>query len=290
MKSNIEIKSRIKVVKETSQITQAMKLISTIKLKRALGKFESNKTYHRKLRKSIVNIFSSVEEFENRYSHKRAGGRIAYIVIASDKGLAGDYNHKVLDLAYEDMKDKKEKYVFIIGHVAIDYFKHKDIEVDNEYQHIIENPLLADARKIVFNLLDMYNNNFIDEIRLVYTSMQSIATSTPTVDVLLPFHTREEYLAEFQTDSEEQKTDYRFNGDSGEVVDTIVEQYILGTIYSALIQSVIAENYKRMVAMDSATRNGKEMLEKLSVEFNKLRQEKITTEITETSVSLLRKE
>ncbi|HKL94435.1 MAG TPA: ATP synthase F1 subunit gamma [Clostridia bacterium] len=290
MKSNNEIKSRIKVVKETSQITKAMKLISTIKLKRALVKFEANKIYNRKLRKSIVDIFSSGEEFENHYSIKREGGRIAYIVIASDKGLAGDYNHKVLDLAYEDMKNVKEKYVFTIGHIAIDYFTHKGIEVDNEYQDIIENPLLADARNIMYNLLDMYNNNFIDEIRLVYTSMLSFTTSAPTVDILLPFHTRDEYLQEFKTDSEEQKTDYRLNGNSGEVIDTIVEQYILGIIYSALIQSVMAENYKRMVAMDSATRNSKEMLEKLSIEFNKIRQEKITTEITETSVSLLRKE
>jgi len=188
------------------------------------------------------------------------------------------------------MKNVKEKYVFTIGHIAIDYFTHKGIEVDNEYQDIIENPLLADARNIMYNLLDMYNNNFIDEIRLVYTSMLSFTTSAPTVDILLPFHTRDEYLQEFKTDSEEQKTDYRLNGNSGEVIDTIVEQYILGIIYSALIQSVMAENYKRMVAMDSATRNSKEMLEKLSIEFNKIRQEKITTEITETSVSLLRKE
>jgi F-type H+-transporting ATPase subunit gamma len=291
MKSSNEIKTRIKSIKDTSQITKAMQLISVAKMRKALIKYEANKSYNNLLKKAIIDIFSSNEEFVNPYAVKRQGNRVAYIVIASDKGMAGDYNHKVLDLAYDDMKNVKEKFVFTIGHIAYDYFAHKGINVDIEYLHIIDNPNLSDARKIMYNILDLYDRGMMDEIKIVYTTMITNSDIKPIIQKLLPLKNKDEYLDELKEQNiEYQNNNFEFNDKLKEVIDTVVEQYILGTIYSALIQSVVAEHFKRMVAMDSATRNSKEILEKLSLEYNKLRQEKITTEIIETSVSMLRKE
>lgn len=290
MKSSNELKTRIKSIKDTSQITKAMELISVAKMRKALIKLEANKSYNSLLQKTVTDILNTDEELKSIYTEKRERNRTAYIVIASDKGMAGDYNHKVLDLAYSDMSKIKEKFVFTIGHIAHDYFAHKGINIDIEYLHIIDNPTLHDARKIMYNLIGLYNRNLMDRVKIVYTERITNSDNKPVIVDLLPFNIEEFKKKDAQEEENLNPQKPEFKGDKVEVINTVIEQYLLGTLYSALIQSVCAEHFKRMVAMDSATRNSKEILEKLSLEYNKLRQEKITTEIIETSVSMLRKE
>lgn len=290
MKSSSELKNRIKSIKDTAQITKAMQLISVMKMRKAIAKFDSNKRYNELLKKTISDIFSVKFESSNRYTVKREGNRIAYIVISSDKGLAGDYNNKVLELAYNDMKYADEVYVYALGHIGADYFKTCGFETNTDFVHIMDNPNTYYARHLMYEIMDLYNQDIIDEARIAFTSMVSLSNNKPIVKKLLPLSSKDYYIKETLPTEENPIEILEFNGNYNDVIESVVEQFILGIIYSALIQSEVAEHYQRMMAMDSATRNGEEMLEKLSLEFNKVRQEKITTEILETSVAMLRKE
>lgn len=292
MKSANEIKARIKSIKETSQITKAMKMISISKMRKALVKYEANRSFNNILKKSIIEIFAHHEKTEHPYLLKREGKRTAYIVITSDKGFAGDFNHKIIELAYKDMQEVREKYIFTIGRMSYDYFANKGIKIDMDFIHITNNPTLDDARKLMYDVLDLYDKELLDEVKIVYTRVLSNSSHEAVIEKLLPLS--EDYFikekAKEENKSLKEAQELEFNGKYREVINIVIKQHILGTIYSALIQSIAAEHYSRMVAMDNATRNSKEMLIRLNLEFNKLRQEKITTEICETSVFLLKKE
>ena len=286
MKNSNEVKNRIKSIKETGQITKAMNLISIIKMRKAMAKYEANKNYTSKLRESVKEIFLSEKEFDSKYFHKKNGNRVAYIVIASDRGLAGDYNNEVLELAYQDMKNITEKQVYSLGVLAHDYFNKRNIKTDAEYLHVMNRPILANARQMMYNMIELYDDDIVDEVKIAYTSMKNLNDIKAVVETVLPIDTGESQ--EENNFKEYQNLEYTC--DHNETIAVIVRQYILGTIYCALLQSEVAEHYHRMVAMDSATRNSGEILNKLKLEYNKIRQEKITKEITETSSSRIRTE
>lgn len=284
MKNSNELKNRIKSVKETSQITKAMNLISIIKMRRALAKFEANKAYAQNIEEAIKEIFALKRETENIYFKKRPGNKTAYIVIASDRGLAGGYNSDVLSLASEDMKDIKIKHIYSLGVVAYEHFEKRDIIANSEYLDVMKEPILANARKIMYNMIELYKDGEVDIVKIVYTKSISLNEIAPVVKVLLPITVEEdEVTLNYKNDSQ-----LEYAEDSNRTLSVIVKQYLLQTIYSALLQSEVAEHYHRMVAMDNATRNSSEILDKLKLTYNKIRQEKITTEITETASSRIR--
>lgn len=285
MKNIIDIKHRSESIKETAQITKAMEMISTSKLRKANQKFINNAAYFSKVRATIKDILKHTsEEVTHPYLTTEFGEKTAYIVIASDKGLAGDYNHKVLNLAMEEISAKKEKYLLIIGQMAREFFVSRGLHPDIEYLYVAQNPSLDDARRITQDLMEMYENTHIDSIKIVYTKMVSATVQTPVVLPLLP-------LLPVDFSDVEEEINYNsildYEPSPKKVLDILVPQYILGVVYSCLIQSVYSENYERMRTMHNATTNANELIEKLNLEYNRARQETVTKEISEISSAVL---
>ena len=285
MKNSNEVKSRIKSIKDTSQITRAMNLISTIKMRKAMAKYEDNKEYTTKLKESIKEVYVAEKEANSKYFNEKKGDKVAYIVVASDRGLAGDYNDDVFNTAYDDMQYVKEKKVYPLGFLSEFYFQKRDIKIEPEYLCVTNSPNTSNARRIMYNMVELYDDGIVDEIRIVYTSIKSLNDMKAVVETILPISFNKDEIKGYK----KYKT-FDYTCDYKETLSLVVKQYVLGKIYSCLLQAEVAEHYHRMIAMDSATRNSKEILEELQLEFNKIRQEKITKEITETSSSRMRME
>lgn len=278
MQSISDIKRRIGSIEQTKQITRAMYLISTVKLRKALTRYEKNATYIEKLRATMKDIMLHKGDVEHLFLQKRLGSRTAYIVIAGDKGLAGAYNHNVLNLALSRIKQTQERFIFTIGRVATQFFQHKGYTVDIEFLNTAQDPQIYNARQIAETLVDLYRQNMVDRMVIVYTHMVSTFTQQPRVLPLLPLDL--ESLVDVETE-----TNYTsgmvYEPSIDEVFTSLVEQYVVGLVYAALVQSYASEQSARMRAMDSSTENAQTMIDNLQKEYRRARQAAITNEIIE---------
>jgi F-type H+-transporting ATPase subunit gamma len=278
MQSISDIKRRIHSIQQTRQITKAMYLISTVKLRKALNRYEKNAKYIEKIRSTMKDILIHSGEIEHSYMQPRKGKRTAYIVIAGDKGLAGAYNHNVLNTALKLMKETPESFVFTVGHIATQFFNRKGHMVDIEFLHTAQDPQLFNARMIAESLVDLYEQNLIDKIIVVYTHVISTFSQQPRMVPLLPLD-----LGSFEdVEPETQYSGTMLYEPSPDIVfKSLVEQYLVGLIYATLVQSYASEQSARMRAMDSATENAEKMIENLNQDFRRARQAAITNEIIE---------
>ncbi len=275
----VDIKTRIKSIKDTGQITKAMQLISVAKLRKANDNYQKNYAYSHRVRGILKDILNHAESISHPYLWHRETNRTAYVVIASDNGLVGDYNHRVLSFADKIIADSKEPSIFTIGHMASEYFEKRGITPDVQFLYCAQNPNLEDARRITADLVDLYDNNIIDEVRIISTRMNGVineAYEQRLLPILREDFVRDEVESEYSAIMD-------FEPSTKEVFDTLVPQYILGLTYSALIQAVRCEHSERIETMNNATKNADEMIGQLEQQFHRARQEQITTEIAELS-------
>lgn len=282
MASISEIKQRIKVVNETEQIARAMHLISISKMKRALKQSAANHDYMQKVRYAIKEILMSSQQVQHSFLQHHKGGhkRAAYVVIASDKTMCGAYNHNVLNTAWEHMQDKEEVNILSVGFMTTEFFESKGQSVDIDFLHTAQNPSLYNARNIADDIISLYNNDIMDELYVVFTEFLSTARQRPRVLPLLPME-----LKDFDDIPEmpERTFDLLYHPSVEEAFDTLAPQYVIGMVYSALIQASASEHCARMMAMETAMRNAQEMIHDLEIEYNRARQDSITEEIIEIS-------
>lgn len=279
MLSISDIKRRIAGIRQTRQITKAMYLISSVKLRKALNRQEQNATYIQKVRSTIKDILLHTGDVNHPFLRKGTGGeRTAFIVIAGDKGLAGAYNHNVLNTALKLITAAKDRYIFTVGHVATQFFNRRGYMVDIEFLHTAQDPQLFNARQICDALVDLYQQNMIDNVSIVYTHLVSTFHQEPRVLEILPLD-----LKNFQ--DVETETHYTgtisYEPSPDVVFRSLVDQYIVGLIYATLVQSFACEQSARMRAMDSATENAEKMIANLDQEYRRARQAAITNEIIE---------
>lgn len=274
-----ELKHRIKSIQDTHQITKAMELISIAKMRKAVAKQSFSSVYFDSVRYTLKDIMRHSSDVRNRYTVHRPSNRTAYIVVAGDKGLAGAFNNNVLNLAWEHMQRRPVHYVVTIGQMARAFFESREQQIDLEFTHAITNPTLHDARGIMRDILELYDRNLMDEVYVVFTRMHSTTVHEPVMVKLLPI---EEKDIEVDVKS-------TFNGEicydpsPREVLDVLVPQYLVGMIYSTLIHSSASEHAARMMAMSNANKNAEKMLDALNLEYNRLRQGAITTELFDLS-------
>lgn len=283
MQSIIDIKNRMKSVRDTAQITKAMEMISVAKMRKANEKFARNAAYFSRVRHTMKDIMVHSDAFlEHPYFSQRNMRRTAFVVVASDNGLAGDYNHKVLDYAWNIIENMQEdKYIFTIGHMAQEYFMRKGMEPDVEFLYCAQDPTLQDARLITADLVDLYDRDIIDDVVLIYTRQEG-ASAKPIAYQLLPI-SRESI--EDAAGEAEYAAILEFEPSPKRVFDILAPQYVVGLVYSCLISAICCEHTERMRTMNSATDNAQEMMEKLELEYHRARQAEITTEITEISAA-----
>lgn len=278
MLSISDIRRRITSIQQTRQITKAMHLISTVKLRKALNRYEKNSKYIEKIRATLKDILLHAGDITHPYMQQRSGNRTAYLVIAGDKGLAGAYNQNVLHTALKLMENTEENYVFTIGHVATQFFNRKGFLVDIEFLHTAQDPQIFNAKTIAESLTDLYQMDMIDKIVIVYTHVVSTFIQQPRVLTLLP-------LELGSLEDVEAETQYRgtmiYEPSPDVVYRSLVEQYLIGIVYATLVQSYASEQSARMRAMDSATENAEKMIDELHQEFRRARQAAITSEIIE---------
>ena len=274
-----ELKHRIKSIQDTHQITKAMELISVAKMRKAMLKQAASSVYFDRVRATLKDIMLHSTDIRNAYVRHRPDARAAYIVIAGDKGLAGAFNNNVLNLAWQHIQTRPVHYVITIGQMARSFFESRDQAVDLEFTHAVTSPTLHDSRGIMRDILDLYDRNLMDEVYVVFTRMISSSVHEPTVVKLLPIEAKDievEAASSF-------RGEICYDPSPSEVLDILVPQYLVGMIYSTLIHSAASEHAARMMAMSNANKNADKMLDSLSLEYNRLRQSAITTELLDLS-------
>jgi F-type H+-transporting ATPase subunit gamma len=272
------IKRRIKSVHSTSQITKAMKLVSTAKMQKARRNVEETRPFFITMQKTISSVVHGSKGITHPYIKEREVKNTMYIVIASDRGLAGGYNANVCKLALQHIGQKQNVKLITIGKKSRDFFNRRKYSISNSYLGISENPKYAYAARVGETVLDLYNKEEIDEVYLVYTAFKSMIQQVPTVKKLLPVD-----VSEFKTDKESKEQDdvMIYEPSPEGVLEYVIPKYINSVIYGAMVESAASEQGARMTAMDSATENAMDIIERLTVEYNRARQASITQEITE---------
>ncbi len=288
MPSTKEIKNRIKSVSDTQKITNAMYLISSTKMRRARREAEETKPYFDLLRKEIRRMFAIEGDITSRYydaevDENVAGGRNGILIITGDKGLAGAYNQNVIKKAFALMDKSDEYRLYVVGDFGWRFFRTHGTPVVEDFAHSMNQPSLAMARDITRELLDDFDAGLFDRLYVCYTEFSGgMSPGTAMHDRLIPFD-RDDFVAEGAETDVNASTVFEYEPDVKTVLERIMQSYLVGYVYSALVNSYSSEQSARMMAMDSANDNASELLDQLTLEFNHLRQNAITQEITEIS-------
>ncbi len=292
MASTKEIKNRIKSVSDTQKITNAMYLISSTKMRKARRDAESARPYFVLLRREIRRMFAVGPDLvKSRYYDAAVdeavkGGNNGILVITADKGLAGVYNQSVIREALALMDRSDEYKLYVVGDYGWRFFKsHGDAAkaVDEKFEFSMLQPSLAMARNITNVLLERFENGDFDRLYVCFTEYQGgMSAGEATYDRLIPFD-RDDFVPEFDEKDKDASTVFEFEPDVETVLEKSIQAYLVGYIYSALVNSYSSEQNARMMAMDAANENASELLASLQLEYNHLRQNAITQEITEIS-------
>lgn len=278
MASMRDIKRRKASIQSTGQITKAMKLVSTVKLQKSRNKAEASRPYFDLMYATIASMLEKSGTIDHKYLRAGDSKKKAVVVITSNRGLAGGYNSNIVKLVSGSGElSAQDTKVYAIGRKGIEGLTRKGYEIAMDCSDVIEEPQYQDAADLTKELLDAFGRNEIGEIYLAYTSFKNTVVHIPKLIKLLPF-TMEEGSKE---EAPKAQALMNYEPSAEEVLDMIIPKYMSSLIYGALLEAVASENGARMTAMDSATKNADEMLEKLELQYNRARQGAITQELTE---------
>ena len=276
MASMRDIKRRKGSIQSTQQITKAMKLVSTVKLQRAKQNAEKSQTYFHCMYNTVHSILRRTQNLEHKYLKSGESGKKAIIVITSNRGLAGGYNSNVIKLITQGELANEDLTIYAIGKKGKDALA-KNYEIRADYSDVIEDPVYAEAMKISKEVLSAFENGEISEIYLAYTGFKNTVVHIPTLLKLLPVEVSEEE----ETAQEDDPVMMNFEPEDEEALNLLIPKYITSLIYGGMIEAIASENGARMQAMDAATSNAEEMIEDLTLLYNRARQGSITQELTE---------
>ncbi len=270
--STKEIKTRIRSMESTRQITRAMEMVASAKLRKAQSQALNCRPYFETLYGVMWDIVNHNSDFSSPYLAKKTGNKAAFIVISGDRGLAGGYNSNVLKLLAAQTEGK-ETTILPIGKKGADYFKAHQVPVLTENYTAAETVSIGDCFSVAKTLCKAYLQGEYDAVYVIYTEFHSVLSQEAKCLQLLPLERQPAQGAK------NQETVYE--PDSETVFSAIVPEYLGGVLYGALCESRASEQAARRTAMDAATQNAQEMIEGLSLQFNRARQAAITQEITE---------
>ena len=271
-----DIKTRIKSVESTKQITKAMELVSSSKFRKAKEKAESARPYFNTLYNTVQDIAKNTGNSRNIFLKERKVNNVCYIVIAGDRGLAGGYNSNILKLVLNHNKLGKCK-VITVGKKAKESLSKRGYEVI-DYIESVEKCVYEDASRVAQVAMEAYKNGEVDEVNLVYTEFISALSQEPKIVKLLP-------VTIDNTNTEEKvkkgKAAVQYLPSADAVLGYVLPKYVSGSIYGAIAESFASEQAARRTAMESATDNANEMISKLELVYNRARQAAVTQEISE---------
>ncbi len=279
MASMRDIQRRKNSVRSTGQITKAMKLVATVKLQKARSRAESAKPYFDEMYKTVKTVLARSGTINHRYLQQsdNPDAKKAVIILSSNRGLAGGYNSNMVKLITNNEAFTKDNTViYSVGTKARDALVKRGYSLGKDFSDVMEQPIYRDAMDICQEVLKAFEAGEIGEIYIAYTFFKNTVSHIPTLLKLLPVDKTDEEVS-----AEDSKTLMNFEPEEDEVLDVVIPKYMSSIIFGALIQAVASENGARMAAMDSATSNAEEMIEDLSLKYNRARQSSITNELTE---------
>ena len=264
------IKNRIKSIESTKQITKAMELVATSKLRHAKETAEKTKPFFETLKKAMDDIARNNVDFSSPFCQLHAEKPVCHIVIAGDRGLAGGYNNNL----FKSVNLKDGDIVFPIGKKAVEYFSKRNVTIVTDTYNIVDDISILDCHNIARTLTEQFKNGSFGALRIEYTKFVNVLSQIPASDEILPII--------YDSNKKPEKRGLIIYEPSAEsAFDHIIPQYISGVIYGAVSSSLASELSARRNAMQSANKNADEMISSLSLEYNRARQGSITQELTE---------
>ena len=264
-----DIKSRIKSVTGTMQITKAMELVATSKLRRAREKIESSRPFHEIIGEAIKGISVSGEDLV--WTKQSEAKHPLYIVIAGDRGLAGGYNANIFRLT-QMLTAGKEAKILPLGKKSLDHYSHRNADILSKKFGYVSEISVGDALDIAEMACAGFESGEFDAVFVVYTRFASMITQTPVYEQLLPLESEL---------TESGSIEPVYCGNPEEILNRIIPQYVGGVLYSTVCESLASESAARRTAMNAANKNASEIIDTLVLKYNRARQAVITQEITE---------
>jgi F-type H+-transporting ATPase subunit gamma len=270
-----DIRRRIRAVKNIEKITAAMKMVAAARLKKAQNRAESARPYAQKMREVMANLAASAGDIEHPLLAQREEKRVAFVVIGAERGLAGSYNVNVMNTAVREIGDRSPDDVkmVLMGRKAIGFFRKKPYDIVAQLESPGGDVLFADVRKVTTQVRGMFERAEVDAVYLIYSKFITAMRQEPTVVRLLP-------MAK-PTTGETAPSEFEFEPDARELLGVLLPRYIDTQVYQSLVEAQASEHGARMTAMSAATKNAGEMIDTLTLAYNKARQAAITKEITE---------
>ncbi len=276
MATIIDLRRRIRSVKNTQQITKAMKMVSAAKLRRAQETMMASRPYTAKLMEVLASLATRANPEDHPLLKVKGDQNVELMVVTADKGLCGSFNANLIKAALHFL-DERRNYnlsLHLIGRKGVDYFKKRKYIVTNQYTNIFRQVRFEQAKEIADKTIRAYTEGDLDAIYLVYNEFKSMLSQRIILKRLLPLERLPEPTAV-------QTLDYIYEPDPETIFDKLLPHYLEIQIYQALLESSAAEHAARMAAMESATENAKDMIDSLTLKMNKIRQAAITKEIIE---------
>ena len=271
-----EIRLHIAAIEQTRKITGAMEMISSNRMRQVMSHIDHNSRYLTYIRRTMKELLTSSRDVSHPFFAMRPRRHCTYVVISGDKGLCGSYNSAVLNLALESIRGNPGAGLITLGHTAESFFHSRGMTPDICLLGIVQDPTLARAREVARELTRLYEDEFTDELRIIFTSFYGVK-GIPVEFRLLPV-----VLDDYKDIRDaEALQEIMYHPSPQTVLDLLIPQYIISLAFDAMVQAYASEHYARMNAMHSATTNAKEMIDDLQTKYNLARQSAITNEIAE---------
>jgi len=277
------MRRRIKSVKNTQQITKAMKMVAAAKLKRAQDRVTAARPYANKMSAVLGNLSSKVaDEFSHPLLTPRGDEKYLIVLVTADKGLAGAFNANVIKAtqAFLNENDSKSSEMIPVGRKGRDFFKRRDITIRAEYIGLTGTGSVQynDAAEIAENVINTFTEDeTIDKVFLVFTEFKTVLSQKPVIEQLLPIPP----IGQEQTEEGSVQAEYIYEQPPAEIFGKLLPKQVVTQVYRAMLESVASEQGSRMTAMDSASKNAGELIDSLTLNMNRIRQAAITKEIIE---------
>jgi F-type H+-transporting ATPase subunit gamma len=280
-----DVRLRMRAIRQTLQVTKAMNLISTAKLRKGRRVLEDTEPFFTRIQKSMYDILSGAERVDSQFFRRPEVGKkphSAVMVVTSDKGLAGGYNANVFRHVNDLCSRLTNPLLILVGSIGYRYFIHSPYLILENFSFRSRLPQMEDAKEIADYIISQYLWGMFDEVHIVYTHMYSTIKLLPAERQILPLGV-EKIQEEIARTGGQKRVEIQFDylPSEGEVFDALVPLYIKGVIYGSLVEAYVSEQSARMAAMDEASKSAEEMLASLQIHYNRVRQASITQEVSE---------
>ena len=271
-----DIRRRIRSVQSTQKITRAMKLVAAAKLRRAQERIMAARPYANKMAELLGNLVSGSDGASHPLLEQREGPRRQIVIVTADRGLAGAFNSNVLRRAVEFIRESNttEVTLVVVGRKARDFFRRRPYTVKRDMLGFWDRLAYSHASELADYFMQQYRGGEVDEVHLLYNEFRSVALQRPVRQQLLPIP-----RAAAGEGEAEVPVEYIYEPGPDAILDDLLPRHVRMQVYRALMESLAGEYGARMTAMEAATKNAKDMIDILSVQYNKARQEKITKEL-----------